>query len=66
MRGTNEKKGRKLEESLEFFKNFVQARQAGLEKKFEGTVCILPEFCPRGSSSTGGKNGTAGSKVENL
>jgi hypothetical protein len=51
---------------MDFFKNFVQAHQAGLEKKYEGKVCILPEFCPRGSSSTGGKNGKAGSRVENL
>lgn len=66
MRGTNGKKGRKLEERIEFFKKFVQARQAGLEKKFEGEVCILPEFCLRGLSSIGEKNGKAGSKVENL
>jgi hypothetical protein len=64
MRGTNEKKGRKLEERVEFFKKFVQARQAGLEKNFEGKVCILPEFCPRGSSSTGEKMGRQAARLK--
>jgi hypothetical protein len=64
MRGTNEKKGRKLEERVEFFKKFVQARQAGLEKKFEGEVCILPEFCLRGLSSTGEKMGRQAARLK--
>jgi hypothetical protein len=42
----------------------VQARQAGLEKNFEGKVCILPEFCPRGSSSTGEKMGRQAARLK--